>query len=233
MKAISIALALIAAITPYAHAQNTGGIFSPIVNEGHRSLQYRATFSDDDRSAQRVHYQDAINDDFMWRVVGQVISDGNNTDFDFLQGEMFWDLSDKNDKWAQGLRFDIRVRDDNRPNQFGLNWANEFKLSDRLQARALVFSTLQFGDNSANGIFLQTRGSLTYKATDKVNVGVESYNNYGSTNDFQFLKDSQQQIGPFVTFPVHKNTSIFLNALFGVSQSAPDTDLRFWVTQSF
>lgn len=221
-------------LTPYfASAQNTGGVFPPSVNDGHKSLQYRITFSDNDRAAQRAHYQEALNDDFMWRVVGQVKSNGSDTDFDYLQGELFWDFSDKDDDWAQGVRFDLRVRDEDRPNQFGLNWMHQFKLSDKLTARALALSSLQFGTNAADGIFLQTRGNLIYKAADKVNLGVELYNSYGSTDNFQSFKNSQQQVGPFVSFPIRENTSIYLNVLLGMSEATPDTDLRLWITQGF
>lgn len=216
-----------------ALAQNTGGVFPPTVNDGHKSLQYRITLSDNDKSAQRIHYQEAINDDFMWRVVGQVKSQGNDTGFDYLQAELFWDFSNKGDDWAQGVRFDFRVRDEDRPSQFGLNWMHQIKLSDRLTARALALSTVQFGDNAADGIALQSRGNLIYKATDKVNVGAELYNSYGSTDRLQSFKNSQQQFGPFVTFPLRKNTSLYVNALFGLSKATPDTDIRLWVTQGF
>lgn len=234
-KAISIfsALTLTALCSQNALAQNTGGVFPPTVNEGHKSLQYRLTLSDDDRSAQRIHYQEAINDDFMWRIVGAVNSNGNDTDFDFLQGELFWDFSDKGDDWEQGVRFDARIRDENRPAQLGLNWMHQIKLSDRLTARALALSAVQLGDNAADGVSLQSRGSLIYKASDKVKIGAEIYNSYGTTANFQSFKNSNQQFGPFVTFPIRKNTSIFLNALFGLSDASPEADARLWITQSF
>ncbi len=227
------ALALTALNAQTALAQNTGGVFPPTVNDGHKSLQYRVTLSDDDKSAQRIHYQEAINDDFMWRVVGAVKSNGNITDFDFLQGELFWDFSDRGDEWEQGIRFDIKIRDEDRPAQLGLNWMHQIKLSDRLTARAVALSAVQLGDNAADGVSLQSRGNLIYKASDKVKIGAELYNSYGTTASFKSFKNSNQQFGPFVTFPIRKNTSIYLNALFGLSDASPDADARLWITQSF
>lgn len=232
-KVFTIGLGLFIATSQLCFAQNTGGIFSPIVNEGHRSAQLRFVFADDNKgSAHRLHYQQAINDDFMWRVVGQVNNNDGDTDFNFVQGELFVDLSERGEKWQQGVRFDLRLRDDDRPEQFGLNWAHQFTLSERFTARAIALSALQFGDNSADGVFLQSRASLIYKATDKVNVGLETYNNFGSTEKVDFEK-VQQQFGPFVSFPISDNTSIFVNALFGLTDVSTDTDLRLWVTKGF
>ncbi len=67
MRYAILGLALTAA-TPAAFAQNTGGIFSPIVNDGHKSAQYRVTFNPDTEGlSQRAHYQQAINGSLMWR----------------------------------------------------------------------------------------------------------------------------------------------------------------------
>ena len=75
LRIIFISICLSLFVTTSAFAQNTGGIFGPVVNEGHSSLQYRATVDPNNSAgdtgfAQRLHYQRAINTDFMWRVVG-------------------------------------------------------------------------------------------------------------------------------------------------------------------
>ena len=217
-----------------AAAQNTGGVFPPTVNDGHKSAQYRVTFSDNDRSAQRAHYQQAVNGDVMWRIVGQVKSDGFDTDFDYLQGELFWDLSEGNPDYSQGLRFDARYRDDNRSHQVGVNWMHQFKLSDTWTARALVLTAAQFGDNAADGVALQTRGSLIYNIDKGVTAGAELYNSYGTTDNFLDLVDEgQHQLGPFVSFPVFEKTSLYAGALFGLTDVTPDSELRLWLTQGF
>ena len=216
-----------------ASAQNTGGVFPPTVNDGHKSAQYRITLSDDDRSAQRVHYQQAINGDFMWRLLGQVKTNDGDTDFDFVQAELFWDFSETGDSHAQGVRFDLRYRDDDRPAQFGLNWMHQFKLSETWSARALALSSAQFGSNPADGIALQTRGNVMYKASGGVTLGGELYSNWGRTGNLRSLDESGQQAGPFVSVPVGEKTALYLNALVGLTDTTPDTELRLWLTQNF
>ena len=48
-------------VSETAFAQNTGGVFGPVVKEGHRSFQYRAAVNPDNALgqtgfAQRLHY---------------------------------------------------------------------------------------------------------------------------------------------------------------------------------
>ena len=92
-----------------AAGQNTGGVFGPVVNDGHRSAQYRAAYDFDTYGlAQRVHYQQAINGDLMWRVLVQARKTADSrVDTDFVQGELFWQLPDPNPRWQHAVRFGI------------------------------------------------------------------------------------------------------------------------------
>ena len=125
---LTLSAAALAAIfiAPNAMAQNTGGVFPTQVNEGHRSLQYRAAINPDNAQdefgfAQRLHYQQAINGDLMWRVVGQTQkTESSDFDFAFLQAELFWELSDDQDQHKTGLRFDARLTDGDRAEQLGV-----------------------------------------------------------------------------------------------------------------
>ena len=99
MRFTSLSFILLLLAAPL-YAQNTGGVFPPTVSEGHKSWQYRwavdpESANGDTAFAQRLHYQQAINDDFMWRIVGQVRkTDDSDFDPDFLQAELFWEFSE-------------------------------------------------------------------------------------------------------------------------------------------
>ena len=242
MRLLSIAFLtlIIAAITaPISWAQNTGGIFPPTVNNGHKSLQYRVTIDPDNNAgqtgvAQRLHYQQAIDSDFMWRVVGQVKKTASSDlDFDFVQAELFWQMTDDSAPVQSGLRFDARYRGDNRPEQFGLNWTNQFKLGNGWSARALALTAIQTGDNSADGVFLQTRGNIYRKIAGGQTIGMELYNNYGNSKNLGSFKTQGHTIGPFISTPLSEDISLYGGMQFGLSKAAPDTELRFWVTKNY
>lgn len=225
-------------VSETAFAQNTGGVFGPVVKEGHRSFQYRAAVNPDNALgqtgfAQRLHYQQAIDTNFMWRILGQTRkTDASDIDFDFLQAELFWQLTDDKEDYQTGLRFDARLRDEGRAEQLGLNWMNQWKLSDAWSARFLTLTALQLGNNAADGLNIQTRGRVTYKTESKVTLGVELYNNFGNTGNIGGFDDQSHTIGPIVSLPIAKDLSIFAGTLHGISDAAPDTEFRLWLTKT-
>lgn len=226
-------------IAPNAMAQNTGGVFPTQVNEGHRSLQYRAAINPDNAQdefgfAQRLHYQQAINGDLMWRVVGQTQkTESSDFDFAFLQAELFWELSDDQDQHKTGLRFDARLTDGGRAEQLGVNWMNHFNFDNGWHARAIVLSSVQIGDTAANGVGLQTRARVGKKLETGQTIGVEMYNAYGRTTGFGSFNDQNHTIGPFISAPLGNKVSVFAGPLFGLSRAAPDVEARLWLTKGF
>ncbi len=220
-------------------AQNTGGVFPPTVNEGHRSFQYRITVDPDNaagetRVAQRLHYQQAINDDFMWRILGQGRRTANSDfDFDFLQAELFWQTAQR-ENYQGGVRFDARLSDAGRPGQLGFNWINQFKWNQSWNARFLTLLSAQVGSGAADGVVFQTRANI-WKTTQVGNFGVELFNNYGNTQDSLSFDEQNHSVGPFYVRKFGKKSgwSVFAGTLFGISDAAADTELRFWVTKTF
>jgi len=234
MRYILTGLACVAA-APLAFAQNTGGIFPPMVNEGHKSAQYRVTYNPDTEGlSQRVHYQQAINGDLMWRgLVSARKTEDSDVDFDFVQAELFWEFSDDDDAWKTGLRFDARIRDDDRPGLLGVHWTNQFPISETWNGRFVALSAIDIGDDARDGVFLQTRGNVFTRLDSGQTVGVELFNSYGSTDDIQDFDDQNHQIGPFASFPVSNEWSLFTGALFGLTDASADAELRLWITRGF
>ena len=218
-----------------AAAQNTGGVFPPMVTEGASALEYRATYRPQDGPnglAQRLHYQRALDTRLMWRVVGQVAGTTDDQDADFLQAELFWELSEDTDAWRTGLRFDAQVREGAGPEQVNVNWTNQFPVGEALTGRFVALSKLQIGDRAADGILLETRANLFHMTANGTVLGVESYNNHGSTDDFDPF-GATQQVGPFAVWPVGEGWGLFTGVLFGATDASPDADYRLWLTRNF
>ena len=234
MRHILIAGAL-TMTAPISVAQNTGGIFPPMVNDGHKSAQYRVTYDPDSEGlSQRAHYQQAINGDLMWRgLVSARKTTDSDVDFDFIQAELFWELSDDDDAWKTGLRFDARFRDDSRPGLLGVHWTNQFPIGEHWNGRFVALSAVDVGDDARDGVFIQTRGNLFTRLDSGQTVGVELFNAYGSTDNVLDFDDQNHQIGPFASFPVADDWSLFTGALFGLTDASADAELRLWVTRSF
>lgn len=218
-----------------AAGQNTGGVFGPVVSEGHRSWQYRAGYDFDSHGfAQRFHYQHALNDDLMLRGIVQTVkTDDSRFDFAFFQGELFWQLDDLGDNWQHGVRFDVRLRSEGRPAILGFNWMNQFQLSERWMSRVLVLTATDVGDGASGDLLVQTRASVTYTATNGLRPGLEMFNVYGPIDDMPGLDRQLHQAGPTLSHTAGDNWQFFSSVLFGLSGSTPDTQARFWMTRSF
>lgn len=237
---VFFALAAVLLLTPCALAQNTGGVFGPKVSGDERQAEYRFGFvpeedGADHRYAHRLHGALALDNRRMARVVVQGADQGgpNGFDFQFLQAELFWELSDEQAQdWNYGIRLDARISGDNRPDQLGFNWSNQFRLTDDFFARAVLLTAVQFGDNSADGVLLSARGSLNYKLADGYALSLQSFNSLGSTEDFG-TENRSQQLGPMMSGPLEQGWYWQAGALFGVGNAAPDSDLRVWIGKNF
>lgn len=225
------------ALASQGKAQTMGGVFSPIVKQGHASAQYRFGINPDgpggeDQIAHYLHYQKSLNDSFMLRGIAQVRDTGpGTTDFDFVEGQLFWQLSENGSSWQRGFRFDARLRDGGRPTRLGASWTNQLQLTKRTQARFILMGAVEAGANTPDGVFLQTRARLSRRFDDGPTVGVDMFNNYGSSDDFGGFDDQSHQIGPFISVPVTEHWSLLGSTLIGVSDSAPDTNVRIWLTR--
>ncbi len=217
-----------------AAAQNTGGVFGPVVNEGHASMNYRAAYDFDSYGfAQRFHYQRALNDDFMWRAIVQARkTDDSDVDADFIQGEFFWQLDDISDRWRHGVRFDVRIRTEGRPGAVGVNWASEFDLGTDWVARLAVLAATEVGDGASGDVFVQTRAMAIRPVTGKIRLGAEMFNTYGAIDDIPGFSEQFHQAGPIMTVNLGSGWSLFASALFGVSSATPDLQGRLWITRS-
>ncbi len=227
---------LLLVVTPlYSKAQNTGGVFGPGVNEGHKSLQYRIAYDDSlEAYAHRLHYQQAVNGDTMWRVVAQQRENARGEyKHDFVQLELFQQLPDVSASWQTGVRFDLKLSDSGRPNVVGVNWMNDVQLNDRWMARLLVLTAAQFGENHVSGVSLQTRGSLNYSYSARVLLSVSMFNSYGLLKDIQGFDEQQHQIGPTVQVFWGEGWHLQGGYLAGITDRTPDHTIRFWLTKSF
>lgn len=80
------------ALSASAVAQNTSGTHSPFVKPDDKSMEYRLTIdTENDRFAQRLHFQQSINDQLRWRVIVQTReTDSSVISQDYLRTELLW-----------------------------------------------------------------------------------------------------------------------------------------------
>lgn len=217
-----------------AFSQNTGGVFGPVVNEGHRSFQYRYAFDNENNLfAHRLHYQHAVNDDFRWRILAQRRDSLlGNEEHDFVQGELLWQLPDLKEGWRHGLRFDFRHTDDGRPDVFGLNWTHSLLINERWSSTFLLLTAAQVGGGRESGVLVQTRADINYRQSETITLALSMFNLYGFADDIPGFSDQFHQIGPTLKLSFKDGWKVRLGYLAGVTDRTPDNTFRFWLTKS-
>jgi len=229
---------VILALSVPSVAQNTGGVFPPFVNPGFRSLQYRIAVNTENDAgetsvAQRLHYLHAINEDMQWVLfAGARQTQTSDFDFDYLHTGLSFDLSEEGQRYRTGIRFDLRIRDGSRSNHVGVNWMNQYYFESGWTARATFLSAVQFGGQAADGVFLQSRWQLAKRLESGRGIGLEMFSFYGSSDKFGNFDSQNHAVGPTYSVPITSDWSVFTGVLFGISDGAPDTQLRFWLSRS-
>lgn len=222
-------------VAPSALAQNTSGVFGPVIDEGERGWEYRASYdAESEELNQRFHYQQAINGDMRWRVIAQVReTDDGVFDPDYLRAELVWQTTPDDQKYQSGFRFEGRYRFEDRPGDITVHWANQWKHIDDWTLRFIVGATRQVGNDPADGIFIQTRASATTSLQNGPKIGLEWFGQYGSTDNWLSGDEQEHQIGPVAVWGLNNDWSLYTGALFGVTDASDETQLRFRIGREF
>jgi hypothetical protein len=233
MKLTLCALALV--VSPIAYAQNTSGVFGPVIDEGERGWEYRATYEPDSEGlAQRVHYQQALNGELRWRAVAQVRkTDDSDVDLDYLRGEIVWQVTPDDQKYQSGFRFEGRYRFNDRPGDVTVHWANQWKHIDNWTMRFIVGATQQIGNDPADGLQIQTRASAMTSLSDGPKLGLELFSEYGSTSDWLDADEQEHEFGPVAVWKLNEDWNLYSGALFGLTDASADIQLRFRLSKGF
>ncbi len=222
-----------------ASAQNTSGLAGPEVKAGDRTLEYRVAYSANDSApesfAHRLHYQQSLDDSWRLRIVASAIDrEGGAFDFRAVQLHAFWQFVESEEKgWDSALVSQLSVQTDNGDGRFRLGWSSSIDLAPRWQVGGVIFAGREFGDSARGGAALELRGETTYRVSGALSVGAQMFSDLNTTADFGSFDEQRHQLGFMFKGKLAKRLSYNAGALFGVSEAAPDVDLRLFLARSF
>lgn len=222
-----------------AQAQNVGGVFGPEITPGSRLAEFRVATAprSDGRPARitsRFHYEQSVTDNLRLRAIVQgADSDVFGFQYDAVQFEAQYQfLEDEQAGFDSAFRFDLLIAE-NRPDLVSFNWTNDVPLSERWSVRGNLLAQVQFGEDRNDGLFLQSRASVTYKLSGAINFQIQSFNTYGSTADFPGFRDQNHAVGPSVFVRLGQGWSVEASTLFGLTNASSDADFRLFLARSF
>jgi hypothetical protein len=232
--------ALMVALTGAAFASNTSGIHGPNVTPGDKSAQLRIALSPGDQDGQtdqwayRAHYQQSFNDELRGRIILQYRDRGELV-YEYIRAELLYNFKKKapNATWSSGVRFDVRQRRSDNPEEFAINWTNQWDLPSGIKVNAILIGAWQFGsDNASTGTSLETRFGVSKKIESGLKVGLEMFNSYGKIGEFGSFNDQSHQVGPVIGGSIGSVKYEF-RYLAGVSNGSRDHNLGLRFNKSF
>ena len=232
-RVLFFSAAVVLAATSQAAWANTSGVFSPDVEEGDRMWEYRTSFEPNDGGqedvfAHRLHYQHAISGQSRLRLIGLQSDNGGGLEFRYARLEYQYQYLEHEDAgWDSALRFELQLAEgDDLPHRFRLAWTGKVDVTDRWQLRANLITGREFHSGADSGILVETRWQATYALGGGTRIGIESFNDLNSTDDFGSFNEQEHQVGPIVKLKVGRGWSMDFSYLFGLSDEAPDENLR-------
>jgi hypothetical protein len=232
MRFILATLAFCASASAFA---TTATVFTPDVNEGDRSFEYRASFVPDsgldaDVFFQRLHFQYAFDDSWRARlVVNHRSVDGESLDYRSSRLEVQWQYrEDQEHGWDAALRFDVEVGDES-PDQVRLLWTVQRNFAERWQIRGNVALGRAFGASAAHGVLLATSAQLTYGLGGGKRLGIEMFNGFNSTANVGSYDQQVHKLGPIFKMNFGRKWTMHAGYLAGISESAADHDWRLMI----
>ncbi|MGB3726627.1 MAG: hypothetical protein WA981_12730 [Glaciecola sp.] len=218
---------------------NNGGVHGPNIKANTQSAEIRMNTSHSDnasdgRKQYRTHYQRAFSDSFQVRVVAQ-FRDFGDFEYDNAKVEMLYQYQEfENANYAAAVRFDVRTRRGNRPEDIAIHWTHQYNLSSKVFARGIAIFGKNVTDNNAGNkpSTFGTRFSINYKQSSNVVVGAELYSNYGEIDNFNSSNSQVHQIGPAVMYK-HEGWYAYARYLTGLTSASPDNNFQFRMGKRF
>ena len=232
-------LVLTCLVPAMAGAQG-GNVFSPEVEAGDRSWEWRAGGVLEAESqwglSTRLHYQHAFDDRFRLRGVVQFASEtGERTRFDFARAELLWQYREETPSgYAAGFRFDARLNEGNGPHRLGVNWAHQWNFESGWRGRAILIADQEVGSGAGDGLRLSSRSQLTYRLDNGLRIGAEAFSRYGNLSDGLPGFDRQRHtVGPVASGAFNEQWRWYAGAQMAVSDAARDQYLRLRIYRRF
>lgn len=219
-----------------------GGISNAQVTKGALNAQMRNAYSTDndehghdDRWRTRLALDYGFTDSY---AAGFFVQ-GDRRDHDNLELEavMFDQRLEIHDAAKDGFYSGARLR---------YTWRDGDKAPDDIHLRLIVgapigrwearFNQLlahEIGEDSKDGLIVESRAQVTYGLTDDHRIGIESFNNFGNVNDAAGFDTQGHEVGPMFQGRLDGGTTYDVAYRRGISEHAADHIFRFVVGQAF
>lgn len=225
--------------SPVALAQNTSSVSSPVVDAGKREVGLRFGWTPDENGignkyGYRFDYGMSLGSRHYLKLYASAkSSDSEHFRFTDINAEYLMELTPETARtWQSGVRFDARLSEGSNANRLRVDWLNRFRLSDRVSMRVMALVSRKFTSGVDDSVAIELRSSVGYRLEGGYSADLLAFVKLG-TLDHPGLAGLPQQIGPTISGPIGERWKWTAGNLFGVSDAAPDNDVRVWISRKF
>jgi hypothetical protein len=227
-----------------ANAQSlTGSVGSAAINEGERAVESRIGFDGDGNTASRFQFEYAFTDWYQLRVIG-AFSRPDDGDWSYsrttLENWFQWREEAEDGAGSNGgIRVAYTFSDDGGPDQVTLRLTLTDEFADGWEWRANLIGEIETGDDSADGVFLETRAQLSRSldlsafGSSELRLGVELFSEYGNSEDISAFDEQAHQLGPVLKAEWDNGVFIQTGARFGLTGASGDSIFRLSLGREF
>ncbi len=218
-------------------AQNMGMVFSPVVDRGLNSIEYRYGYQPEGNSyAQRLQYQYGLTDSLLLKGLIQANrNEQSKFNFQYVRLEAMWQFFEEDvEGWASAMRFSLQIpEDDVSAYRAGVAWSGLYNIDENWQFRLNALIKKEFGANQQSGLFPGVRTQIRRKISPRIDLSLDYFGGHNNITLFRNFDSSQHQIGPLVELKINDHWKVDSGVLFGVSSASADVSFRFNLAWSF
>ena len=212
-----------------ATAQGTGTVGNPVIKPG-SSLSFAAGLAiedDDDGFAHRLDYRRTVAD--RWRVSAIAFYNDGGGDYRFrrLALEAMHQFASSETGWNSAIQVRGRIPDGNDgPGRVRVAWLNRWRPENGPELRLIGLASQEIGDGKRDGLALETRSEATWRVGSGTRLGAQMFNRFNRATSFGSFATQRHSVGGVIKGDLTEKVSYRVNALTGISDAAPDFELR-------
>lgn len=241
MRRTLCSVVIVSAALP-AHAGGIAGIGNAQVDEGLFTASWRNSYGEDnDRKNQDHRTRTRLMTDYgfnSWFASGIYLQgdkrENKNLELDSVIWENRFEFTTQDtDGFFSGARLRYTHRDnDKTPSNVHLRLILG-TIVDRWEARANPILYHEVGQDARGGIGLDARFQLTYHYVRGHRAGLETFGDMGQLNRLSGFADQNHTLGPVFAGSIAPDLSYEAGYARGLSKTAPDHTLKFFLVRSF
>jgi len=222
-----------------AWAQSTSSVSGPVVEPGW-DAEYRLGMTDrtaGDSLTHRFGLARTVSPDVRLRgLVAFEDAPAGDLELSYIEADILWQFAGReaDSRYQSAVRLDVRRDELDDLTVIGLNWLNQWHMSEGWRLRLMGLVDAELGEGGADGAILANRVSLSRKLNADLRLGLDMYNSWGNTGDGFGTFDEQGHVaGVTLAGPAPLDLEWTVGALAGLSDAAPDHVLQFRLSRSF